>query len=61
MKDVLIAFFLSAITIAAPYLVYLNSDMNRTFMLFETQFGSMLVQISATMPVVKRMKMLGKA
>jgi len=51
MKDALIAFLLSAITIAAPYLVYLNiqsSDMNRTFMLFETKFGSMLVQTSAT-------------
>jgi hypothetical protein len=51
MKDALTAFFLSAITIAAPYLVYLNlqsSNMNRTFMLFETKFGSMLVQTSAT-------------
>ena len=51
MKDALTAFFLSATTIAAPYLVYLNlqsSNMNRTFMLFETKFGSMLVQTSAT-------------
>jgi hypothetical protein len=64
MKDSLIAFFLSAITIAAPYLVYLNlqsSDMNRTFMLFETKFGSMLVfrQVQP-LSVVNRMKMSGK-
>jgi hypothetical protein len=60
-----IAFFLSAIMIAAPYLVYLNlqsSAMNMTFMLFETKFGSMLVfrQVQP-LSVVKRMKMSGTA
>jgi hypothetical protein len=52
-KDLLVLFLSFAIAITAPYLIYLHlqqlSEVNRTFLLFETKFGSMVVQTIASL------------
>jgi len=51
-KDLLVLILLFAIAITAPYLIYLHLqrfEVKRTFLLFETKFGSMVVQTIATL------------
>ena len=52
-KDLVVLFLSFAIAITAPYLIYLHlqqlSEVNRTFLLFETKFGSMVVQTIASL------------